>query len=62
MAFYSLDQSQWNHVRISDPNDGTNNGDGITNENEIDEEASKNSPSNLILKTKTEMTIPKSKI
>ena len=61
MVFKSLDQSSWNHVGVSDPNDGTNNGDGITNENEIDEEASKNSPSNLILKTKSKTTISKSK-
>jgi MFS family permease len=41
-AFYSLDQSPWNHVGVSDDStDEPNNEDEITNENEIDEEAMK---------------------
>lgn len=41
-AFYSLDQSPWNHVGVSDDStDEPNNEDEITNENEIDEEVMK---------------------
>jgi hypothetical protein len=38
-AFYSLDQSPWNRVGVSDSKDGTNNDDETTNEKGIDEEA-----------------------
>jgi hypothetical protein len=36
-AFYSLDQSPWNHVGVSESKDETNNSNENTDENEIDE-------------------------